>query len=212
MENSSKVLTEQTTFEYSEKDIVRANGKLFLKGIIQKADTRNQNGRIYPRRVLERAVQDYQKLVEERRSTGELNHPSDSSSIDLERVCHVITNLSMEGNVVYGTLEILDTLPCGNITKALVEAGIKIGISSRGLGTVEKQGEDLIVQDFQIICWDIVSDPSTPGAWLSKMNEARQNQKLLSESKIYEEVSKGHLKQSDRINSVVNDLLSIGKK
>lgn len=207
---NKKLLRESTSFEYKEEDIVRQDGTLFLKGIIQKANTKNHNGRIYPYAVLKKAVEDYQILIAERRSTGEANHPSDSTSVDIDRISHVITKLWMEGNNVLGVIEIIETLPCGANVKNLVDKKIKIGISSRGLGSVEQQGDNLIVQDFQIICWDIVTDPSTPGAWLSRMDEACKQQKLLSESvKLEAIVKKTHLKQSDRLNSIANDILSI---
>ena len=210
---TKELLRESTLFDYKEEDIVRKDGTLFLKGIIQKADTKNHNGRIYPYAVLKRAVEDYQLLISERRSTGEANHPSNSISVDIDRISHVVTKLWMEGNNVMGIIEIIETLPCGANVKNLIDKKIKIGISSRGLGSVERHGDNLVVQDFQIICWDIVTDPSTPGAWLSRMDEACKQQKLLSESVKQEAIKKPHLKQSDRLNTIANDILSIkGKK
>lgn len=210
---TKELLRESALFDYKEEDIVRKDGTLFLKGIIQKADTKNHNGRIYPYAVLKRAVEDYQLLISERRSTGEANHPSNSISVDIDRISHVVTKLWMEGNDVIGIIEIIETLPCGANVKNLIDKKIKIGISSRGLGSVERHGDNLVVQDFQIICWDIVTDPSTPGAWLSRMDEACKQQKLLSESVKQEAIKKSHLKQSDRLNAIANDILSIkGKK
>ena len=166
-----KLLTECMTFEY-DRDLVleqaeNTSGKLIMKGILQKANTLNQNGRVYPIDILRREVQNYQRFIEEGRALGELDHP-DTSVVELKNVSHVIRAAHMDGDVCYGTLEVLDT-PNGQILKSLVESGIKIGISSRGVGSTRSEGGHQVVQDdFQLICWDIVSEPSTPGAFVMK--------------------------------------------
>ena len=166
-----KLLTECMTFEY-DRDLVleqaeNTSGKLIMKGVLQKANTLNQNGRVYPIDILRREVQNYQRFIEEGRALGELDHP-DTSVVELKNVSHVIRAAHMDGDVCYGTLEVLDT-PNGQILKSLVESGIKIGISSRGVGSTRSEGGHQVVQDdFQLICWDIVSEPSTPGAFVMK--------------------------------------------
>jgi len=172
--------------------------KILMKGILQKADTLNQNGRIYPKAVLEREVRNYQKFIIENRAVGELDHP-DSSVVNLKNVSHVVREAAMEGNgAVVGTIEVLDKTPSGAILKGLVESGIKLGISSRGVGSTRKQGEYYVVQDdFQLICWDMVSEPSTPGAF------------MIPEGKVIdEEELREVFKRSDRIDRVLNEILS----
>ena len=166
-----KLLTECMTFEYDanliKEQAESKDGKFLMKGVLQKADTLNQNGRVYPLDILRREVQNYQRFIDEGRALGELDHP-DTSVVELKNVSHVIRAAHMDGDVCYGTLEVLDT-PNGQILKSLVESGIKIGISSRGVGSTRNEGGHQVVQDdFQLICWDIVSEPSTPGAFVMK--------------------------------------------
>ena len=166
-----KLLTECMTFEYDRNLVLEqsqnTSGKLIMKGVLQKANTLNQNGRVYPIDILRREVQNYQRFIDEGRALGELDHP-DTSVVELKNVSHVIREAHMDGDICYGTLEVLDT-PNGQILKSLVESGIKIGISSRGVGSTRSEGGHQIVQDdFQLICWDIVSEPSTPGAFVMK--------------------------------------------
>lgn len=170
--------------------------KVMMSGILQKADTLNQNGRIYPTKLLEREIRNYQKFIVENRALGELDHP-DSSVVNLKNVSHIIREAYMQSGVVYGTAEILDT-PSGKILQSLVESGVKLGISSRGVGSTKKQGEYHVVQDdFQLICWDYVSEPSTPGAFM--IPEGRR----INESEI-----KRIFNKSDRIDRALNDILS----
>ena len=148
-----------------EKRMV-AGGAMILTGICQKANVQNGNLRIYTTEILKREVENYQSLIQQNRALGELDHP-DSSVVSLEKVSHRVISLWMEGDCVYGKLLVLPT-PTGNILRALVESGCTIGISSRGLGSVEQVGGRTIVQnDFQLICFDMVSDPSTPGAFMA---------------------------------------------
>jgi hypothetical protein len=197
-----KVITEEVPARITEdtkgnRVEVPATKKIMMKGILQKADTLNQNGRIYPLAILDRETRNYQKFILENRATGELDHP-DSSVINLKNVSHIVREAYIENGTVLGTIEVLDKTPSGAILKGLVDSGVKIGISSRGVGSTRKQGEYQVVQDdFQLICWDVVSEPSTPSAF------------MIPEGK---EISSAELKQlfsrSDRIDRVLNELLS----
>ena len=169
-----KLLTEWTPLSYTSKTIKESkeknSGKILLNGILQKADTLNQNGRIYPRTILEREIMNYQKFIKENRALGECDHP-DSSVVELKNVSHIVRAARIEGDSVFGTIEILDT-PSGKIIQSLIESGITLGISSRGVGSTKSQGSTQIVQeDFQLICFDVVSEPSTPGAFMIKENK-----------------------------------------
>lgn len=199
-DRSLTLLTEWSAFSYDSKSLKESReqngGKLIMKGILQKAETLNQNGRVYPRDILEREVRNYQKFIRENRALGECDHP-DSSVVELKKVSHIIREAHMEGNICYGTVEILDT-PCGKILQNLVEAGVTLGISSRGVGSTRKSGEHQIVQDdFQLICWDFVSEPSTPGAFM--MRESRQ----VKSSDLARTFNR-----SDRIDRMFNDILT----
>lgn len=169
--------------------------RLMMKGILQKADTLNQNGRIYPKSILEREIRNYQKFINENRAMGEIDHP-DSSVVELKRVSHIVREAHMEGNTVVGTVEILPT-PSGDILRKLVESKVKLGISSRGVGSTKKEGDYYVVQDdFQLICWDFVSEPSTPGAFM--MSEGKN----LSDKEL-----KKIFNRSDRIARALNDII-----
>jgi len=149
-----------------------SSGRTMVKGILQRAGAENQNGRVYPREILEREIKKYQTLIKERRALGELDHP-DSSVINLKNVSHNIKEVHWEGNDVVGTVEILPT-PSGNILKELLRAGILLGISSRGMGSTQpmKDNKLLVGEDFELIGWDFVSNPSTHGAFMTPMNES----------------------------------------
>ena len=150
---------------------------------IQTADKQNGNGRVYPYDVLNREVDNYKKIVADNRACGELDHPDDSV-VNLKNVSHIITDVWWEGKDVMGKIKVLDT-PSGRTLKELINAGIKLGISSRGLGSVrESMGKTVVENDFQLICFDIVSEPSTPNAFVypkdydkrpMKMQENKQN-------------------------------------
>jgi hypothetical protein len=176
---------------------IAAGHKIMMKGILQKADTLNQNGRIYPLAVLEREVRNYQKFIIENRAVGELDHP-DSSVVNLKNVSHVIREAYIENGTVIGTIEVLSKTPSGAVLAGLVESGIKLGISSRGVGSTRKQGEYYVVQDdFQLICWDMVSEPSTPGAF------------MIPEGKLIEAAELRHVfNRTDRIDRILNEILS----
>ena len=149
------------------------NGKLVVKGVLQRADTKNQNGRVYPKEILMREAKKYSDgFVKQKRAMGELDHP-ESSVVNLQNVSHNITDMNFNGDDLVGTVEILTT-PSGNILRELFKNGIKLGISSRGMGSVESvnEGEAQEVQDdFELIAFDFVSNPSTHGAFLSPVNE-----------------------------------------
>ena len=149
-----------------------SSGRTLVKGVLQRAGAENQNGRVYPKGILEREVNKYQQLIKERRALGELDHP-DSSVINLKNVSHNIKEVHWEGEDVVGTVEILPT-PSGNILKELLRAGILLGISSRGMGSVKPmEGNKVVVgEDFELIGWDFVSNPSTHGAFMTPMNES----------------------------------------
>ena len=143
-----------------------SNGSVYLVGVCQKSGTKNGNGRVYRKETLQREVENYQKAIQERRSLGELDHPDDSV-VNLKNCSHLVTKMWWDSDNVMGKIEVLDT-PAGKILKELVKAGVKLGISSRGLGSVqEKNGETIVEDDFQLICFDMVSEPSTPGAFLA---------------------------------------------
>ena len=179
------LLTEQ------EKQFV-ANGGMILSGIMQKSDTVNGNGRVYPHNVLMKEMKNYQKLVKECRALGELDHPEDSV-INLKNASHMITEVWWEGNAVMGKAKVLDT-PSGKILRSLVESGVTLGISSRGMGSVtESNGQTTVEDDFQLICFDFVSEPSTPGAFMMK------------ESKDYNNTV---FTKADRINRLLNEVLN----
>ena len=144
-----------------------ANGGMMLSGKLQEADVQNGNGRIYPYKVLMREINTYKKLVKENRALGELDHPDDSV-INLRNASHMVTDVWMEDKNVMGKVKVLDT-PSGNILKGLVNSGAQLGISSRGMGSVsENMGQTIVEDDFQLICFDFVSEPSTPGAFMMK--------------------------------------------
>jgi len=166
----------------AEKTFVR-NGGMFLTGKLQEAEVQNGNGRVYPRPVLEREVKRYASVVKDNRALGELDHP-DSSIINLANVSHMITEVWMDGPSVMGKVKVLDT-PSGQILRALVDSGVKIGISSRGMGSVtETQGKTIVEDDFQLICFDIVSEPSTPNAFMALSENKLMNERIQKKNKI----------------------------
>ena len=152
------------------------SGRTIVKGILQRAGAENQNGRVYPREILEREAKKYEQLITERRALGELDHP-DSSVINLKNVSHNVREIHWDNDDLVGTVEILPT-PSGNILKELLKAGILLGISSRGMGSVVNIGEGKVKvgEDFELIGWDFVSNPSTHGAFMVPMNESVNKQ------------------------------------
>ena len=176
---NKSLLVDYVPFEVSPQAINESlasnNGRLIVKGTLQRANAPNQNNRIYERKLLEREASKYAKhFIAERRALGELDHP-DSSVVNLNNVSHNVLEMHWQGNDLVGTVEILST-PSGNILKELFKSGIKLGISSRGLGSVNENSDGTlqVQEDFELIAFDFVSNPSTHGAFLypSKMNES----------------------------------------
>ncbi|MFM1840990.1 MAG: hypothetical protein RIR47_1039 [Bacteroidota bacterium] len=150
------------------------NGGMIMTGVIQRADARNGNGRIYAEPILQREMKRYGNLVKERMALGELDHP-ETSTVMLEKVSHLVTEVWWNGKDVMGKIEVLNT-PRGKILQELVNANVKIGISSRGTGSVRESREGTIVEDdFSLICFDIVSEPSTHGAYMYRQDGIREN-------------------------------------
>ena len=159
------------------------NGNSIVKGILATVEIKNGNGRYYSKELWDRELDKYNVLVKERRACGELDHP-DSQIINLKNVSHNITKLWWDGDNVMGAIEILPT-PSGNILKALIGAGIKVGVSSRGMGSLKQVGEVLEVQDdFELLCWDFVSTPSNPGSYMSPLREGLERSNINPYSKV----------------------------
>ena len=184
---SKQLLVDYILFEITREQINEAisknGGRLVVKGVLQRAEAKNQNGRVYPKDTLVREAKKYADVqVRERRALGELDHP-DSSVVNLNNVSHNILEMHWKGDDLEGTVEVLST-PSGNILKELFKSGIKLGISSRGLGSVKEmnEGEDgendtvEVQPDFELIAFDFVSNPSTHGAFLSPTNEGVINE------------------------------------
>ena len=168
-----------------------ADGGMVVSGKLQEADRLNGNQRKYPRTVLEREVKNYMKLVKERRALGECDHP-ETSVVELKNASHLITDIWWDGNNVMGKAQILET-PSGKILRSLIESGVTLGISSRGMGSVrESNGQTIVEDDFQLVCFDFVSEPSTPGAFMMKEAKDYTN-------KVFT--------KADRINRLLNEVL-----
>ncbi|MFW9875335.1 MAG: primosomal protein [Candidatus Thorarchaeota archaeon] len=167
--NSKLVLTEWVDLEVDKELLAEAeeSGKpLILQNkILQRAEIKNFNGRIYPKDILVREVNKYKKLVQDRRALGELDHP-DSPIVELKNVALLITDIDFKNNDVIGSIEILNT-PSGRILRDLAKQNVKLGISSRGTGTLKREdGSDYVQDDFELIAFDAVSSPSTSGAYI----------------------------------------------
>ena len=175
---NKQLLVDVRSFDISrqkiDESIKENNGKLVVKGVLQRAESKNQNGRIYPREILVREAKKYTKeFIKQRRAMGELDHP-ESSVVNLANVSHNVKEMHWEGDNLLGTVEVLST-PSGNILKELFKSGIKLGISSRGMGsveTVQENGAQEVQGDFELIAFDFVSNPSTHGAFMYPMNES----------------------------------------
>jgi hypothetical protein len=186
---NKSLLIDHTSFKVANLTILEnkqlGEGKslVTLKGKLQEAEQKNGNGRVYPRNILEREVKKYADgPVKTRTALGELDHP-EASVVNLSNTSHVITEVWWDGNDLMGKLQLLPT-PAGNIAKALVLSGIPLGISSRGMGSVKQLGETVEVQDdFELLCWDLVSVPSTPMAYMS-LAEAKQHKSTKDYSKV----------------------------
>ena len=196
-----QLIVDYIPFEIQPHQISEAmkenNGKLVVKGVLQRADTRNQNGRVYPKEILMREAKKYSSnFVTQKRAMGELDHP-ESSVVNLQNVSHNVTEMSWNGDDLVGTVEILTT-PSGNILRELFKNGIKLGISSRGMGSVEPMQEgdgQKVGQDFELIAFDFVSNPSTHGAILYPMNESVDKKISIRDGKY------------GKVEAVINDIL-----
>jgi len=177
-----------------QESVRKNNGRLIVQGVVQRAEAKNGNGRVYPKDTLEREIQKYKDTyIKENRALGELDHP-ESPIINLKNVCHNVKDVWWDGDDVMAKIEILTT-PSGNILKELLLNGITVGISSRGMGSVKQIGETVEVQDdFELLCWDFVSTPSTQGAFME----------VVSESKQYNQPNN---KKLDKINELVTEIL-----
>ena len=184
-------------FEYEDVQPSKSSdGIVTMKGIIQKAQQPNANNRIYPRPILEREDAKYQELIGERRALGELDHP-DSPIVQLENVSHLVTETKWDGDDLLGTVEVLDT-PKGQILEKLIGRDIKLGISSRGLGSTSRtnEGYDMVEDDFNLVCYDMVSNPSTSGAYMN-LQESREYKTLISQNRIV------------LLDEILNDILEL---
>ena len=205
MAKDKNLIVDYLPFEISREQINESisenDGRLIVKGVLQRANAKNQNGRIYPKDTLVREAKKYASVqVKERRALGELDHP-DSSVVNLNNVSHNVISMDWEGDDLLGKVEVLST-PSGNILKELFKSGIKLGISSRGLGSVEELGEGddgaptvKVQPDFELIAFDFVSNPSTHGAFLHPVNEG---------------VTHNNTKQNkySKLQNIVTDILS----
>ena len=174
---SKKLLIETHTIKVSPSQLTenvnRENGNLMVEGILATAEVKNGNGRYYKKELWDREMEKYDQLVKERRSMGELDHP-ESTVINLKNVSHIVTGYNWDGDQLMGKIEILPT-PSGNILKELIKNGITVGVSSRGMGSLEQNGSVMEVQDdFELLCWDFVSTPSNPGSFMSVLQEGKE--------------------------------------
>jgi hypothetical protein len=191
--NMKSLLIETLPFNVSPITLTEGkstSGNPLVEGILATVEVKNGNGRYYSKELWDRELKKYNVLVKERRACGELDHP-DSQVINLKNVSHNISKLWWDGDNVMGSIELLPT-PSGNILKALIGAGIKVGVSSRGMGSLKQVGEVLEVQDdFDLLCWDFVSTPSNPGSYMTPLNEG-----LLTPINPY-----------SKVNSIITDIL-----
>ena len=164
--------------EYNESNIAclvekKEDGtkKFYIEGVFAQSEAKNRNGRIYPKKIMENAVAKYvDTQVSQNRAVGELNHP-EGPTVNLDKVSHLITDLHWEGNDVVGKASILDT-PMGQIVKGLLEGGVNLGVSTRGMGSlVERSGAMYVKDDFTLSTIDIVQDPSAPNAFVNGIME-----------------------------------------
>ena len=177
-ENGKYIISEFYEFKIEPNLITESekSGKpLVMTGILQKADTLNRNGRVYPFEILKREADKYMELVENNTAGGELDHP-DSAVVSLANVSHRVSEMWWEGRDLYGKVIIAEETPAGKILKGLLKSGFMLGISSRGVGSVKSEGDqDIVQEDFELIAFDFVSSPSTPGAYLFKEGKSYGN-------------------------------------
>ena len=188
-----KLLQEHLSPSVAHLCEMRKGQDLYLKGIMMQADLKNGNGRVYPLAEICKAVEEAQKRIKEGFNImGELNHP-DTLSINLDRVSHIITEVAMDGSNAIGKMKLLNT-PTGNIAKALIEGGVRLGVSSRGTGNVNESGG---VSDFSFVTVDIVSQPSAPNAYPDAVMESMGNKKVMSlaEAVVHDKKAQAYFKK-----------------
>jgi hypothetical protein len=200
--NMKQLLIDHTSFKIAKLTLMTegksTNGRMLLQGKLQEAEVKNGNGRVYPRNILNREVEKYiDGPVKQNNAMGELDHP-EASIINLSNVSHNIKKVWWDGNDLMGQLELLNT-PSGKIAMELVSAGIPLGISSRGMGSVKQLGETVEVQDdFELLCWDLVSVPSTPGAYMQPVGSLSS----IKEGKQYKAT-----KDYSKVNSLITEII-----
>ena len=205
---SKQLLVDFIPFDISPQMLNEArsnpNAPLVLSGPLQKAGEKNHNGRVYPKEVLAREVEKYQQIISERRALGELDHP-DSSIINLKNVSHNVVECHWEGDTVVGKIELLTT-PSGNIARELIKNNVRLGISSRGLGSVKQMNENTVeVQDdFELLCFDLVSSPSTRGAYMAPgaINEGTNRGQVIAS------VAANDINKYLKIENIIRNILS----
>jgi hypothetical protein len=207
--NQKHLIVDCITFEFVkdnlfEETVRDQNKRLVVKGILQRAGIKNQNGRVYPKDTLFRESRKYEEnFIKERRALGELDHP-ESSVVNLQNVSHNVVEIHWEGDDLIGTVEVLPT-PNGNILKELFKANIRLGISSRGLGTVNKamsEGAeaDIVQDDFELIAFDFVSNPSTRGAFMFPSGNLQEGKKAVVQNPV--------TLKWERVENIVRDILT----
>lgn len=178
---------------FSAKNVSSKGGNMVVEGILATAEVKNGNGRYYPRSLWIRELKLYEQIIKERRATGELDHP-ETTVINLKNVSHVITEIWWEGDHIMGKIEILPT-PSGNILSELIRNNIMVGVSSRGLGSMEQNGTVMEVQDdFSLVGWDFVSTPSNPGSYMTLLKEGL-------------EFDKSEVNKYSKVNNIITDIL-----
>ena len=206
---NKQLLIDTISFEFTKdtlfEEAIRSDGRrLVVKGILQRASIKNQNGRVYPRETLFRESKKYEEnFIKERRALGELDHP-ESSVVNLQNVSHNVVEMHWEGDDLIGTIEVLTT-PNGNILKELFKANIRLGISSRGLGTVNKSMSegaeaDVVQDDFELIAFDFVSNPSTRGAFMFPSGNLQEGVKNVVQNPITQ--------KWEKVENIVRDILT----
>ena len=171
------------------------SGLPLVEGILATAEVKNGNGRYYSKKIWDREINKYMDSVKNNRAVGELDHP-ESSVINLKNVCHNIKDIWWNGDHIMGKIEILPT-PSGNILQALINSGITVGVSSRGMGSVKQMGETLEVQeDFELLCFDFVSTPSNPGSWMHPIGKPTMNESLIAGKT-----------DNQKVNSIIREIL-----
>jgi len=192
----------------SEKQSMDDGKRVFLSGIMQKSNTQNGNGRIYSRDILKREFDRYHPFVTRRSSLGETDHP-DSAIVELKHASHIINKQWWDGDAWMGTIELLPT-PNGRLLKGLVDSEIPLGISSRGLGSLRQGGGALIVEDdFQLVCFDMVADPSTPGAYMQPARALNEGELKLFENYSRNRMNVNYTSELNTVDSLIKEFMKI---